>query len=311
MLEDIKKEIEKANNIVLVGHVNPDGDCIGATVAFKYMIEKVYKNKNVFVCINDVLPKYVDKLPYLPKIYDKIDENVEIDLLISLDVANIERVAIDEKTIRRSKKTICIDHHISNKKYFDINYVEDISSACELIYKFLDVFNIELDEKIATYMYLGIINDTGNFRHSNVTEKTFLVASEIAKTKINMNEIYRLVFSKSRKKAEVFSRSVIEGIYDSKLKFMYFYLPENSGYESDDMDGISEYMLTIEDVEIALFLKKTDEKFVKGSFRSKGRDVNYIASHLNGGGHKLAAGFKIDKTKDEIISIVKGLLNES
>lgn len=308
MLDKIKKEIEKADNIVLVGHINPDGDCIGATIAFKYMIEKFNENKNVYVCINDKLPKYVEKLPYLPKIYNKIDDDISIDLLISLDVANIQRVAIDEATIKKSKKTICIDHHISNNGYFDINYVEDISSASELIYKFLKVFSIDIDEKIATYMYLGIINDTGNFRHSNVTDKTFLIASEIAKTNINMNEIYRLVFSKSRKKAEAFSRSVMEGIYDSDLKFMYFYLPENTGYESDDMDGISEYMLTIEDVDVALFLKQMDSKFIKGSFRSKGKDVNYIASFLNGGGHKLAAGFKIDKTKDEIIALVKELL---
>ncbi|WP_414485168.1 DHH family phosphoesterase, partial [Streptobacillus moniliformis] len=82
----------------------------------------------------------------------------------------------------------------------NINYVEDISSTCELLYKFLDVFNIELDEKIAKFMYLGIINDTGNFRHSNVTENTFDVASKLMKVGVDNREITNILFSKSREK---------------------------------------------------------------------------------------------------------------
>lgn len=310
MLDEIKNEIEKAKNIVLVGHVNPDGDCIGATIAFKYMIEKFSKGKNIYVCINDELPKYVEKLPYLPKIYNEIDDNISIDLLISLDVANIERLAISEKDLKRSKKTICIDHHISNTGYFDINYVQDISSASELIYRFLNVFNIEMTKEIATYMYLGIINDTGNFRHSNVTDKTFLVASEIAKTDINMNEIYKLLFSKSMTKAKAYSESIEKGIYDKDLRFMWFYLPKNSGYTRDDTDGISEYLLSLEDVDVSLFIMQLEDGSIKGSFRSKGKDVNVIASKFNGGGHKLAAGFKTNMSSDEIIKKTKELLNE-
>jgi len=306
MLEKIKEEILKANKIVLVGHVRPDGDCIGACVAFKYMIEKMDATKQVKVCINDELPKYLEKLDYLPKIYDKVND--EIDLLISLDVANIERVAIDTESISKAKKTIAIDHHISNKKYFDINYVVDISSASELIYRFLDVFNITLDKKIATYMYLGIINDTGNFKHNNVTDKTFLVASKLAESGINMNKIYQVLFSKTRKKASLFSKSIVNGVYDESLKFMYFFLPKDSEYTKDDTDGVSEYMLTIDDVDVSLFLQEESDNTIKGSFRSKGPDVNMIASKFNGGGHILASGFKTDKKLEEIIEVTKRLL---
>lgn len=305
MLNKIKEEIKKAKNIVLVGHINPDGDCIGATVAFKYMIESFDSSKNVKVCINDDLPDYVEKLPYLPKIYKEIDG--EIDLLISLDVANKERLAIDEKYIKLSKKTIAIDHHISNTKYFDLNYVEDISSASELTYKFLDIFSIKLTKEIATYIYLGIINDTGNFKHNNVTAHTFMVASEIANTGIDLSNIYRILFSKSLKKAELFSKSVLEATFDKELGFMYYYLGENDIYTRNETNGASEYMLGLEEVKVSLFMQQDGDE-IKGSFRSKSADVNYIAAQFDGGGHKLASGFKTKKKLDEIIQKTKEIL---
>ena len=310
MLKDIKLEIEKAKNIVIAGHISPDGDCIGASIALKYMIEELDSTKNVKVLIDDNLPKYVEELEYLPTIYREIEDDV--DLFISVDVANRDRVASKDYIINKAKKTINIDHHISNTKYFDINYVEEISSASELVYKFIDIFGININKKIATYIYLGIINDTGNFRHKNVNSSTFLVASELLKTGIDNNKIYFSLFSKSLKKAEVFSKSIIDGVYDEKTKFMYYYLSNDeinkNNYDSDDIEGVSEYMLTIKGVEVSLFIKQTNDGRIKGSFRSKNIDVNKIASKLGGGGHKLAAGFITELDNVEIIKITRGEL---
>lgn len=305
MLNNIKLEIEKAKKIVIVGHINPDGDCIGAAIALKYIIEEFDLNKDVKILIDDKLPKYLEELPYLPKIYNEIEN--EIDLFISVDVANRNRIAAKEEIIKRAKKTINIDHHISNTNFFDINYIEDISSASELIYKFVDLFGIKLNQKIATYIYLGIINDTGNFRHKNVKSSTFIVASKLLETGIDNNNIYFALFSKSLKKAEIFSKSIIDGFYDEKTKFMCYYLSNKEikeyNYTTDDTDGVSEYLLTIKGVEVSLFIKESENGEIKGSFRSKKVDVNNIAAKFNGGGHKLAAGFVTNLSADEIIKI--------
>ncbi|WP_064611113.1 DHH family phosphoesterase [Streptobacillus moniliformis] len=305
-LFEIKEKIDKYDNIILSAHVNPDGDAFGALFAFKFMIEKYNKNKKVDIVIQYELPRFIYKFDESKYIKNDIDENVE--LVIMLDTANIDRAAINKEVFNLAKETINIDHHISNSKYLNINYVEDISSTCELLYKFLDVFNIELDEKIAKFMYLGIINDTGNFRHSNVTENTFDVASKLMKVGVDNREITNILFSKSREKVKVFGKTLVEYKYYEDLKFAFFYISQNDmknmSISEEDTDGISELLLSIEDVDIALFVREDKEAKLKGSFRSKNIDVNKLASKFNGGGHVLAAGFRFSGKVEEILEIV-------
>ncbi|CAM3079274.1 DHH family phosphoesterase [Streptobacillus ratti] len=305
-LFEIKEKIDKYDNIILSAHVNPDGDAFGALFAFKFMIEKYNKNKKVDIVIQYELPKFIYKFDESKYIKDVIDENVE--LVIMLDTANIDRAAIDKEVFKLAKETINIDHHISNSKYLNINYVENISSTCELLYRFLDVFNIELDERIAKFMYLGIINDTGNFRHSNVTEDTFNVASQLMKFGIDNREITNILFSKTREKVRVFGKALVEYKYYENLKFAFFnisqYEMKSMSVSEEDTDGISELLLSIEDVEVALFVREDKEGKLKGSFRSKNIDVNKIASKFNGGGHILAAGFKFSGKIEEVLEIV-------
>ncbi|WP_064606847.1 DHH family phosphoesterase [Streptobacillus moniliformis] len=305
-LFEIKEKIDKYDNIILSAHVNPDGDAFGALFAFKFMIEKYNKNKKVDIVIQYELPRFIYKFDESKYIKNDIDENVE--LVIMLDTANIDRTAINKEVFNLAKETINIDHHISNSKYLNINYVEDISSTCELLYKFLDVFNIELDEKIAKFMYLGIINDTGNFRHSNVTENTFDVASKLMKVGVDNREITNILFSKSREKVKVFGKTLVEYKYYEDLKFAFFYISQNDmknmSISEEDTDGISELLLSIEDVDIALFVREDKEAKLKGSFRSKNIDVNKLASRFNGGGHVLAAGFRFSGKVEEILEIV-------
>ncbi|QXW66129.1 bifunctional oligoribonuclease/PAP phosphatase NrnA [Streptobacillus moniliformis] len=305
-LFEIKEKIDKHDNIILSAHVNPDGDAFGALFAFKFMIEKYNKNKKVDIVIQYELPRFIYKFDESKYIKNDIDENVE--LVIMLDTANIDRAAINKEVFNLAKETINIDHHISNSKYLNINYVEDISSTCELLYKFLDVFNIELDEKIAKFMYLGIINDTGNFRHSNVTENTFDVASKLMKVGVDNREITNILFSKSREKVKVFGKTLVEYKYYEDLKFAFFYISQNDmknmSISEEDTDGISELLLSIEDVDIALFVREDKEAKLKGSFRSKNIDVNKLASRFNGGGHVLAAGFRFSGKLEEILEIV-------
>ncbi len=311
MIKQIVDKIKESNKIVLAGHVMPDGDALGAAISMYYMIKKYDKNKDVKVCFNDTLPEYMDQINKDIKIYNEVED--EIDLLISVDTANIERLAVTNSMIEKAKYKIVIDHHISNKGYFDLNYIKNVSSASEIVYEFIEGLNVELDENIAKYIYLGIINDTGCFRHPNVTPRTMYIASKLLETGINNNEIYQYIFAKSKNKAEIFSKSVVDGVYDEKLKFMYYYLSQEDikkhNYTRDDMEGASEYMLSIKEVEVSVFMREELDGSIKGSFRSKGTiDVNNIASNFNGGGHKNASGFKTNQSLNDIISKTKEML---
>lgn len=314
MLNKIKKEIDKARNIILSAHIFADGDAIGSLMALKYLIEKYDNSKKVEIVLQDDIPKFCNNFPETKCIKSENPFD-EIDLVIQLDTANIERAALDNNIYNLAKQTINIDHHVSNIKYLNINYIEDVSSTAEIIYDFAKILNVEIDEQIAKYIYLGIINDTGNFRHSNVTEKTFLIAANLRKLGINITEINSGLFYKSLSKSRIFGDVLLNFKYYAKYKFAYYYLSKEKMLELNvdkfDADGISELLLSIENVDVALYNRYEDAKYIKGSFRSKKINVNKIASNFNGGGHILAAGFKTELSEKEILDKVLKELGEN
>ena len=213
--KEIGEKIKKSKNIVLTAHINPDGDALGSLLAFYFMIKKFDNKKNVQIVVDDKLPKYMRHfedtkliLSYEKFLQENDLKNKKNDLFISLDCANEERYQKSVEIKKQSENSINIDHHISNTEHAEFNYIEDICSTCELLYQFLKIFGIELDERIAKYMYLGIINDTGNFRHDNVTENTFFVCSKLIGAGADNHKIANIIFAVSEKKNRLFRRSL-------------------------------------------------------------------------------------------------------
>ena len=318
--DGIVNEIKSSKNIVLTAHINPDGDALGSLLAFYFMINEYCKKNNtkkmVKIIIDDKLPKYMRHFKDTELIwsYEKFSEEFKqnfqndekFDLFISLDCANEERYGKSIEIKKLSKKSINIDHHISNTEHADFNYVEDICSTGELLYQFLKIFDIELTKKIAEYMYLGIINDTGNFRHDNVTPHTFLVCSKLIEAGVNNHKIANIIFAVSEKQVDFIGEVYKNKKIDEKYKFVSYYLTQSKmkelGIEKDDTNSTSEMLLKIEGMEISLFVREEEDGSLKGSFRANDRyNVNKIASIFGGGGHIKAAGFKTDLSFEEIL----------
>lgn len=324
-LEEIAEEIKKAQNIVLTIHINSDGDCIGSALALMLILDRynkknfnneIYKMKNVRLVLDDKLPEFMDQfkekslIEYYPNFKMK-----DIDLLIAIDSANLERIGNVAELRKDAKKMINIDHHISNTKYADINYVEDTSSTAEIIYKFLNIFDVELDREIATFLYLGIINDTGNFTHSNVTANTFFIASKLMEAGIDNNNITDVLFGVTLGKARLLGEVYQNKIIDEELNFVYYYLSkekaENLKIGRDETDGMSEILLDLKGVEASVFIREEADGKLKGSLRSKHfYDVNKVAMNFNGGGHIKAAGFNTNENVEQTLNEVKKLLKK-
>ena len=173
----------------------------------------------------------------------------------------------------------------------------------------MKIFDIELDERIAKYMYLGIINDTGNFRHDNVTEHTFFVCSKLIGAGADNHKIANIIFAVSEKKIDFFGEVYKNKKIDHNYGFAYYYLTQEKmkelGIEKDDTDGIAEMLLKIEGMEISLFAREEVDGSVKGSFRANNKyNVNELAQNFGGGGHIKAAGFRTELTFDEIVKKV-------
>ena len=318
--KEIIKEIKVAKNIILTVHINPDGDALGSVLAFYFMIGEYCKKNNIEkdmkIVVDDKLPKYMQHFEDTKLIsnYEKFcdefnknsQDNKKFDLFISLDCANEERYGRAVEIKKLSKKSINIDHHISNTEHANFNYVEDICSTGELLYQFLEILDIKLTKKIAEYMYLGIINDTGNFRHDNVTEQTFLVCSKLIGAGVNNHKIANIIFEVSEKKVELIGEVYKNKQINETYKFASYYLTQAKmkelGIEKDDTDGTAEMLLRIEGVEISLFVRENTDGSLKGSFRANDKyDVNKIASIFGGGGHIKAAGFRTDLSFEEIL----------
>ena len=318
--KEIVNEIKLSKSIILTAHINPDGDALGSLLAFYFMIDDFCKKNNmekmIKIVVDDKLPKYMRHFEDTELIwsYEKFGEEFKhnfqndekFDLFISLDCANEERYGKAIEIKKLSKKSINIDHHISNTEHADFNYVEDICSTGELLYQFLEIFEIELREKIAKYMYLGIINDTGNFRHDNVTEHTFFVCSKLIGAGVNNHKIANIIFEVSEKKVGFIGELYKNKKINERYKFINYYLTQEKmkelSIEKDDTDGAAEMLLKIEGMELSLFVRENVDGSLKGSFRANDKyNVNKIASIFGGGGHIKAAGFKTNLSFEEIL----------
>ena len=167
--------IENAKNIAITGHVSPDGDCTGSTLALYNYITENFEGKRVRVC----LEKPSMKFSYM-KGFDLISEDpfLEADLLVSLDASDRERLGSRGVMLDTAKNSICIDHHVTNTNFAKFNIVEDFrSSTCELLYTLLDYDKISVNTAVC--LYTGIVHDSGVFKYQSTTRQTMEIAGAL------------------------------------------------------------------------------------------------------------------------------------
>lgn len=305
---EIKDKIFSEDNIVVISHVNPDGDAIGSGLALTLGLKKI--GKNVRFILQD---KYPDSVKFLNEIniVEQYNENNEckFDLAICVDGATDDRLG-KAKELLKNRFVINIDHHISNTLYGKLNYVEEISSTSELIYKFLKFCEIDIDINMAEALYTGLVNDTGNFSHDNVTEKTFEMAAELKRIGASNSKVVREFFNtKSLPAIKLLGIAMYEMEYNENKKLAYYFMSKETldkyNGRKEDTEGIVEKLISFKEAEVSLFLREDKIGVIKGSMRSKHDiDVNEIASIFGGGGHRKAAGFTSELSAEEIIKKV-------
>ena len=299
--------IEGASKIALASHLNPDGDNLGSLSALSKYLKKL--DKDVYTIFDDVM---IDDFRFLFKGVKtvKSSEIEDIDLFITLDSADLDRIGKDAVELyRRSKKTICIDHHHTNDGYADFNVVEkNSSSTCEVLFKLLKKELI--DEEIATSILTGISTDTGSFKYENTSSDTHRIAAELLNFGAkNLDITVNVYQSNPKSKIMLLNEALNRLEFYLEGKIAMIALPKeislSPDYKKSDSEGIVEYIRDIEGVEIAIFLKEKENE-IRVSFRAKSyADVSKIASKFNGGGHIMAAGAtyygSLEKAKDEIL----------
>lgn len=309
-LELLFDEIQKYKNIIITTHQNPDGDGIGAGIALLLGLKKKYLDKEINFIIDDNIPNNIKFLSGTELIFkaENIKEIKNVDLIISLDAASIERIG-ELKNFKGKLPILNIDHHISNDNFGDFNYV-DIKSAStsEIIFTFLEKLGIEIDIRMGEALYTGIVNDTGNFKHSNVSKETFIKASKLIEIGVNNTKIIENFYdNKSMAALKLMSRAIENIKYISEKGLVLAKLTQKDFREfngnKSDTDGIVETLLMLNESKVSLFLREEENGNIKGSMRTKSEDIdlNNIAGFFKGGGHKKAAGFSSDLPVNEIV----------
>lgn len=297
--------IDQAGKIVILGHVNPDGDCVGSCLAVYNYIKEWDSSKTVTVRL-ERLPSKFSYLSGFDAIETEAGEET-YDLCICLDSSDEERLGDFKSCFDRSAKTICIDHHITNRGYAQENVIDGhASSACEVVYGQLDESRIS--KHVAECIYTGIIHDTGVFKYSNTSRKTMEIAGRMMEKGIDFGTIIDGSFyKKTYVQSQILGRALLESItfLDGRCIFsvvrkkdMDFY-----GVEKSDLDGIVDQLRVIDGIECAIFLYETGIHQFKVSLRSNSIvDVSRIAAYFGGGGHVRAAGCTMSGSVHDVVN---------
>lgn len=297
-------ECEGASRIGISGHIRPDGDCVGSCLALWQYLKKAMPDAYIKV----FLQKPADIFGEL-KGFELIDSNfgeeAQFDVFFALD-CNKERLGGAEKYFEQAKKTINIDHHISNADGCGVvNYVRpEVGSTSELIYDLILAEGNDkmLDKELAKTIYTGIIHDTGVFQYSNTTPKTMEVGAKLICygfdfTRLIEETFYQKTYAQTRILGYALKESM--RLMEGKCVVSFITKKDMEDFQVSihDLDGIVNQLRNIKGVHCAIFMYETEEEEYKVSLRSDEYvDVAKVASFFGGGGHMRAAGCSMKGT---------------
>ena len=305
----LESMVQEAASVAILGHIHPDGDCVGSTLGLWNYLRREYPQIQADVYLKDPSEKFA----YLSG-FNKIlrhGEEKEYDLCICLDCGSEDRLGEFACYFRNAKKSLCLDHHVTNTRFAQVNLVADgASSACEALYEQLR--EEAVDKTVAECLYTGIVHDTGVFKFSSTSPRTMEIAGKLMAKGIDFGEIIDGSFyRKTYVQNQILGRALLESItfMDGKCIFsaikkkdMEFY-----GVTSKDLDGIIDQLRLTEGVECALFLYETGPQEYKVSMRSQKQvDVGRIAAYFGGGGHVRAAGCTMSGSIHDVINNLAG-----
>ena len=303
---DFSKAIElvnKSNNIALFSHTRPDGDTIGCSISLFLSLKKLGKNVDIYC---DSRPNRFEFLTGFEHFANpKLDS---YDLAIAVDCSDMDRMAENSLVFKRIKKSISFDHHQTNNRFAELNFVDPSSSStCEIVYKFIKELKVEIDLDIATALYLGLLTDTASFINKNTNQASFVVASELLRYGVDVNKVAYYAFNKTTLSKQKLIAKAINGIKlfaDGKVAVITVFIKdlEELGLTQSDTESLIDYCRYIDDVEVGISLIQMGNEDFRVSFRSNGKvDVSKCANVFGGGGHPMASGCRLNGIYEDVV----------
>lgn len=313
--DNIIELISRSNSIVVVSHINGDGDSLGSIIAFKRAFTRL--GKDIYLPAPEVFPRryafmqrYTNGWRHVPR---------KCDLIVALDCSISERIDWGKFQAPQNVKLINIDHHDGNPNFGDFNWVEpSVSAVGELVFELLEEFSAPIDESSANALYTAIMTDTGRFSFGNTTSHSMQVAAKLialgADPKYLTTEIY-FNFSEEYLRNIGIALFNSRSFHDGRILFLTLDKATTRNFSTslDDSEGIIDFAMAVRNVDIAALFKELEPDRIRVSMRSRrGVAVNEIAKSFGGGGHPNAAGCTISGNlaivQQAILTAIKKLL---
>ncbi len=309
MNEEIKlkilEKIESYQTIVVSRHIRPDGDAVGSTKGFVKLLKDTYPAKNIYLVDED----FSDYLAFCGGEDTISDEVYENALLIVIDTGTRKRISNSKYGL--AKEIIKIDHHIEADPYGDLNWVEDFrSSACEMIADFYLTFKdrLKMSAEAATFVYMGMVTDSGRFRFEGVKGETLRLAGALLDCGVDYETLFAHLYVE---KYEAFKLKayVYENLTITKSGVAYIYMDKATQEKFGlTLEEASSVVGELSDIEGSLiwvaFIENMKEKNIRVRLRSRFLGINDLAIKYHGGGHNMAAGATV-YSEEEMYALIE------
>ena len=310
ILAEIAAVLNNANTVVIACHARPDGDALGSGLALCLALKNA--GKEAYMLCEEAPSQRLTVLPAMETTYQEMPQGVNPDLFVAVDSAELNRIGIfTEQFLSFKGNTLNIDHHVSNHGFAKYNYVfPDSSATCEIMPEVLEAAGFEITKEIADLLALGLLTDSGNFSHNDVSPKTFTVAAKLKERGADISNIGYLMFTRQSKARAILYGRVISGMrfeLDDRLAFLIVTQRdfEETGTDKSQTEHFVDFPLSIEGVEVSISLMEVKKLQYKASLRSKRVDVNAVAAKFGGGGHVLASGCMLTGELEEVVERLK------
>jgi phosphoesterase RecJ-like protein len=302
MLREVLKQIEQRDRFVLTSHARPDGDAVGSALACCQILRSM--GKKAEVVLRDGVPRIYQTLPFADQVVQTEQVNGKYDAAIILECDSIQRTRLQGLD---NSFLINIDHHMSGRPFAHVNWIDPKAVAtAEMVYRLAREAGVTISPEIATCLYTAVLTDTGSFMFEGTNERTFALARELVLAGADPAHCARNVyFAHSTAKLRLLGAALSDMHREGPLAWISVTQQQMDRFaaKEEDCEGLVNYVLSIQDVEVAVFFRELPGGNFRVSLRSKGQlNVAEVAVKFGGGGHQCASGCAIDGPLSNAVS---------
>ncbi len=321
MYESITKKLFSVQTVAVFMHINPDGDCVGSSLALYHYLTSLGKDVYVFSENKSDIRENLNILPGLEVINSK--ELKRYDLGIAVDCGSASRMGKNSSKIffGRCDDHACFDHHETGEAFVEDLIYENVAATAQILYKFFKENDANyIDDKVALCLYLGMVTDTGGFTFNNTTSETLKIASELLKYGVDGHKVvYKTIKERTPQAFALRARTLnnAQFLLDGRVGIITFLKDDyiQTGTTSRDTEGIINDVIDVDGVKLAISVAEMEDlPAFKVGIRSKdGVDAGKYAALFGGGGHHNASGCRIyanlSETMEMLIRAAKQILD--